>query len=170
MARKSGLGRGLDALIGTDEEFSTIGVQEVPLQNIKPNPHQPRVRIVDEQISEVADSIREHGILQPLIVTKGETPGQYILIAGERRLVAAGQAGLDEVPVLIREASDRERLELALIENLQRSDLGALEAAEAFRQLVEDFNLSHEEIARHVGKSRSAVTNTLRLLRVGELS
>ncbi len=164
MARKSGLGRGLDALIGTDEETAPGGVQEVPIEGIKPNPRQPRNRISEEQIEELADSIREHGVIQPLIVTQGDTPDQYILIAGERRLVAAGQADLESVPVIIREASDRERLELALIENLQRSDLGALEAAEAFRQLVEDFKLSHEEIAAHVGKSRSTVTNTLRLL------
>ena len=97
----------------------------------------------EEQIEELADSIREHGVIQPLIVTQGDTQDQYILIAGERRLVAAGRADLESVPVIIREASDRERLELALIENLQRSDLGALEAAEAFRQLVEDFKLSN---------------------------
>ena len=164
MARKSGLGRGLDALIGTDEDFTASGVNEVPIDGIKPNPLQPRNRMPAEQIEELANSIREHGVIQPLIVTQGETPDEYILIAGERRLVAAGQAGLETVPVIIREASDRERLELALIENLQRSDLGALEAAEAFRQLAEDFKLSHEEIAAHVGKSRSSVTNTLRLL------
>jgi len=164
MARKSGLGRGLDALIGTDEESASGGVEEVLIEGIKPNPRQPRNRMSEEQINELADSIREHGVIQPLIVTQGETPDEYILIAGERRLVAAGQAGLESVPVIIREASDRERLELALIENLQRSDLGALEAAQAFRQLAEDFKLSHEEIAVHVGKSRSTVTNTLRLL------
>jgi len=164
MARKSGLGRGLDALIGTDEDFTASGVNEVPIDGIKPNPLQPRNRMPAEQIEELANSILEHGVIQPLIVTQGDTPDEYILIAGERRLVAAGQAGLETVPVIIREASDRERLELALIENLQRSDLGALEAAEAFRQLAEDFKLSHEEIAAHVGKSRSSVTNTLRLL------
>jgi ParB family chromosome partitioning protein len=164
MARKSGLGRGLDALIGTDADQPASGVNEVPIEGIKPNPLQPRNRMPAEQIEELADSIREHGVIQPLIVTQGNTQDEYILIAGERRLVAAGQAGLETVPVIIREASDRERLELALIENLQRSDLGALEAAEAFRQLAEDFKLSHEEIAAHVGKSRSTVTNTLRLL------
>ena len=149
MARKTGLGRGLDALISTDEEFVSRGVREVPVGQIMPNPSQPRLRMFEDQIEELADSIREHGVIQPLIVTMGESPDQYVLIAGERRLVAARNAGLEKVPVIIREASDRERLELALIENLQRADLGPLEAAQAFQQLVDDFNLSHEEIAAH---------------------
>jgi len=117
-------------------------------------------------MEELAASIREHGVIQPLIVTESDQPGGYTLIAGERRLLAAQQAGLAAVPAIIREASDQQRLELALIENLQRTDLGPLEAAEAFRQLAEDFTLSHEEIAIRVGKSRAAVTNTLRLLKL----
>jgi len=119
-----------------------------------------------DEMDELAASIREHGVIQPLIVTESDQPGGYILIAGERRLLAARQAGLTAVPAIIREASDQQRLELALIENLQRTDLGPLEAAEAFRQLAEDFSLSHEEIAVQVGKNRSTVTNTLRLLKL----
>ena len=114
----------------------------------------------------MTDLIRTHGVLQPLIVTQGTSAGQYILIAGERRWSAARLAGLTEVPVLIREASDEERLELAIIENVQRADLSALEEAEAYRQLAEDFDLSHEAIAAKVGRSRVSITNTLRLLKL----
>jgi ParB family chromosome partitioning protein len=119
-----------------------------------------------EELEELTASIREHGVLQPLIATIGEIDGQYVLIAGERRLQAARLAGLTAVPVLVHQATDQQRLELAIIENVQRSDLSALEEAEAYRQLAEDFHLSHEEIARSVGKSRVTVTNTLRLLRL----
>lgn len=164
MARKSGLGRGLDALIGTDVDIDLSGVKEVPVENIEPNPHQPRSQIDDEGMQELADSIRQHGVIQPLLVTRADLPDRYILIAGERRLLAASRAALETVPVIIREASERQRLELALIENLQRADLGPLEEAHAYRQLVQEFELSHEQIAEHVGKSRTAVTNTLRLL------
>lgn len=125
---------------------------------------QPRNNMQVEQIAELAESVRQHGILQPLIVSRSGTAGEYVLIAGERRLEAARLAGLERVPVITREASDQQRLELALIENLQRADLGPLEAAEAFRQLAQDFGLSHEEIAARVGKSRTTVTNTMRLL------
>jgi len=166
MARKTGLGRGLAALIPGSEPNAANGISSLPVDRIIPNPRQPRTRFDPEETAELAMSIREHGILQPLVVTYDEHADQYILIAGERRLLAARQAGLERVPALVREASDQERLELALIENVQRSDLGALEAAEAFRQLAEDFNLSHEEIAARVGKSRVAVTNTLRLLKL----
>jgi ParB family chromosome partitioning protein len=124
------------------------------------------VRFDPAELAELAASIREHGILQPLIVTQGEQPGQYILIAGERRLLAARQAALESVPVIVREATQQELVELALIENVQRADLGPLEAAEAYRQLVEDFGLSHEGVAEHVGKSRVSITNTLRLLKL----
>ncbi len=133
---------------------------------IIPNPMQPRERMPEENLLELAQSIKEHGILQPLIVTHDEMTGQYTLIAGERRLRAAKIAGLDSVPVIVRTATNRERLELALIENVQRSDLSPLETAEAFRQLAEEFKLSHDEIAARVGKSRVAVTNTLRLLKL----
>ncbi len=190
MARKSGLGKGLDALIpsgfvearGFDQEeakapdgqgtsgqgSSGQGVQEIPVQSILPNPHQPRTNFDPNQLKELAESIREHGIIQPLLVTLGEQAGQYILIAGERRLLASRQAGLEKVPAIIREASEQQRVELALVENVQRADLSPLETAEAYRQLSEAFGMSHEQIAARVGKSRTAVTNTLRLLKLPE--
>ncbi len=167
MARKSGLGKGLDALI-PGEFSSEAGSSEklAPISLIVPNPLQPREKMAEENLLELAQSIKEHGILQPLIVTHDELTGQYTLIAGERRLRAAKLAGLDTVPVIIRTATKRERLELALIENVQRSDLSPLETAEAYRQLADDFQLSHEEISARVGKSRVSVTNTLRLLKL----
>lgn len=164
MSKKSGLGRGLDALIASAESEPAVGgVRQISLESIRPNPRQPRARVDSEQLAELAASIREHGVIQPLIVTGGEAGGGYTLIAGERRLLAARQAGLREVPVIVREASEQQLVELALVENVQRADLNPLEAAEAYRQLNEDFGLSHEEIAERVGKSRVAVTNTMRL-------
>jgi ParB family chromosome partitioning protein len=167
MPQKSGLGRGLGALIpgGEDTQLEN-SVKLVPVDMVLPNPRQPRNMMHPGELEELTLSVREHGVLQPLIVTLGEMPGQYILIAGERRLQAARLAGLASVPVIIRQATDQQRLELAIIENVQRSDLSALEEAEAYRQLAEDFDLSHENIANRVGKSRVAVTNTLRLLRL----
>jgi len=167
MAQKSGLGKGLEALIpggfsGTPAPADTYA----PISMIDPNPRQPREIMDDEHLAELADSIREHGILQPLIVTHDSITGMYTLIAGERRLRAAKIAGLEKVPVIIRTANDQERLELALIENVQRADLSPLETAEAYRQLADDFNLSHDEIAARVGKSRVSITNTLRLLKL----
>jgi ParB family chromosome partitioning protein len=171
MTKHSGLGRGLDALIPTEDDFSSptapaSGVTQLAVSAITPNPRQPRVRFDPAELAELAASIREHGILQPLIVTQGQQPGQFTLIAGERRLLAARQAALETVPVIVREATQQELVELALIENVQRADLGPLEAAEAYRQLVEDFGLSHEAVAGRVGKSRVSVTNTLRLLKL----
>lgn len=169
MKQKGGLGRGLDALLPPAETTAeTRGETLVPVSKIVPNPRQPRGNLNDENIRELADSIREHGILQPLIVTYEAQTDQYILIAGERRLRAAILGGLSMVPVIIRQATDQERLELALIENLQRADLSPLETAEAYRQLIEDFKLTHEEVAARVGKSRVAITNTIRLLRLPE--
>jgi ParB family chromosome partitioning protein len=168
MTRKRGLGKGLDALIPTgDEEITTSsGVKQVPLTDIEPNPRQPRSDLDQESLQELSASIREHGVLQPLIVSPSGTGESYTLIAGERRLEASKLAGLTNVPVIIRQADDRLRLEWALVENLQRTDLNPLEAAEGYRQLAEDFDLSHEDIATRVGKSRTAVTNTLRLLKL----
>jgi ParB family transcriptional regulator, chromosome partitioning protein len=164
MAQKSGLGRGLGALIPSVENPpSENGVLMVVVGAISPNPRQPRSKIQPEELNELTASIREHGVLQPLIVTPQDAAGQYILIAGERRLQAARLAGLESVPVMVRQATDQQRLELAIIENVQRSDLSPLEEAEAYRQLADDFGLSHEQIAAQVGKSRVAVTNTLRL-------
>ena len=169
--KRSGLGKGLDALIPQIETStpqipaeSYAGIREIAVNAITPNPRQPRSTFDEGELSELAASIREHGILQPLIITAGEQPGQFTLIAGERRLMAAKQAGLKTVPVILRDSSEQERLELALIENVQRADLSALETAEAYRQLNDEFGLSHGEIAQRVGKSRVAVTNTLRLL------
>lgn len=167
MSRRAGLGRGLEALIPGGEPPGG-GVSQIPVEAILPNPRQPRTRFDPEELAELAASIREHGVLQPLIVTQDQQPDRYVLVAGERRWLAARQAGLTHVPALLREASDQQRLELALIENVQRADLAPLETADAYRQLAEDFNLSHEEIAARVGKSRSAVTNTLRLLKLPE--
>ena len=167
MPQKTGLGRGLGALIpGGDNVQMGNGVILIPVDKVLPNPRQPRNMMHPESLEELTQSVREHGVLQPLIVTLGESDGLYVLIAGERRLEAARLAGLATVPVLVREATDQQRLELAIIENVQRSDLSALEEAEAYRQLAEDFELSHEGIAARVGKSRVAVTNTLRLLRL----
>ena len=167
MPQKSGLGRGLGALIpGGENALAENGVMLVSVDLVLPNPRQPRSMMHPEELQDLTASIREHGVLQPLIVTPGDMQGRYILIAGERRLQAARLAGLASVPVLVRQATDQQRLELAIIENVQRSDLSALEQAEAYRQLAEDFDLSHEEIAARVGKSRVAVTNTLRLLKL----
>jgi ParB family chromosome partitioning protein len=168
MSRKRGLGKGLDALIPAGEEFPIPGggVLQVPLDHIQPNPRQPRSDFDEEGLKELAQSIREHGVLQPLIVAQPDEGEGYTLITGERRLQAARLAGLVTVPVIVRQADDRQRLEWTLIENLQRSDLNPLEAAEGYRQLADDFDLSHEEIAVRVGKSRTAITNTLRLLKL----
>jgi len=173
MTKKAGLGRGLDALIPvgdfTPESRGTPasnGYQTLQITTISRNPRQPRSQMAQEELSELAASIRENGILQPLIVSPAAESGRYTLIAGERRLLAASLAGLDSVPVIIREVSEQQRLELALIENVQRADLTPLEAAEAYRQLTDDFNLSHEQIAKRLGKSRVSITNTIRLLKL----
>ena len=169
MARKGGLGRGLDALIpGVNELEPTGGATLIPIKNIQPNPRQPRREIQSADLEELAASIREHGIIQPLIVTRKGSSDQYVLIAGERRLKAAAMAGLESVPAIVRDANDQQRLELALIENIQREDLAPIEAAEAYQNLAEEFGLSHDEIAVQVGKSRVAVTNTIRLLKLPE--
>ncbi len=166
--RKSGLGRGLDALIpGANGEGP--GVQHVDVNAIGPNPRQPRQSMDQEALNELAASIQKHGLIQPLIVSLAEAetaaPGvRYVLIAGERRLTAAKIAGLETVPVIVREASPQQMLELALVENVQRADLNPLEEADAYRHLVEDFSLTQEQVAERVGKSRVTVTNTLRLL------
>jgi len=164
--RKSGLGRGLDALIPVERPHR--GYAELPLERIRPNPTQPRAHFGEEALSELAASIREVGVLQPIVVRPDEEEeGRYVLIAGERRWRAASQAGLAEIPSMIRSDSDTSQtLTEALIENLQREDLSPLEEAAAYRQLMEDFGMTHGQIASAVGKSRSAVTNTLRLLQL----
>ncbi|MFQ6101449.1 MAG: ParB/RepB/Spo0J family partition protein [Anaerolineae bacterium] len=163
--RKSGLGKGLEALIPVAEEEAAAaqGVIEVDLASITPNPHQPRAPIRDQDLVELAVSIEEHGVIQPLIVTR--VLDGYQLIAGERRWRAARLAGLPTVPVVVKDVVPSEMLELALVENLQRADLNPLEEAMAYRQLAEEFGLTQEQVARRVGKSRVAVSNTLRLLK-----
>ncbi len=159
---KRGLGRGLEVLIPVDEAQAG-GVQDAPLAAITPNPHQPRGAITTEDLQELAGSIREHGIIQPLIVTR-KADGGYQLIAGERRWRAARLAGLQRVPVIVKDAAPQQMLELALVENVQRADLNPLEEALAYKQLIEEFGLSQGDVAQRVGKSRPAVANTLRLL------
>jgi len=168
MAQRKGLGKGLDALIPGGKAASApassgSGVQQVPVEAIKRNPRQPRLTFKDDELNELAASIKEHGVIQPLIVMPNND-GTFILIAGERRLQASQRAGLRTVPVITRQANNQELLELALIENVQRADLNPMEEAEAYRHLVEDFGLSKEKVAERVGKSRVAVTNTIRLL------
>jgi ParB family chromosome partitioning protein len=164
--RRSGLGRGLDALIPNLQP----SVEQVDIDLIAPNPQQPRSVFDAEALTELAESIREHGVIQPLIVSRpgGAGSAPYQLIAGERRLLASRQAGLTRVPVIVKEATPQALLELALVENLQRQDLGALEEAVAFKRLGEEFNLTQEKIAERVGRSRSAVTNSIRLLTLSE--
>ncbi|HUV27850.1 MAG TPA: ParB/RepB/Spo0J family partition protein [Anaerolineales bacterium] len=169
MVKKSGLGKGLDALLpAADYHLLESGVRQIQTSKISPNPRQPRANFDAGELDQLATSIREHGVIQPLIITAGESAGSYTLIAGERRLMAAKLVELEEVPAIIREASDQELVELALVENVQRADLGPLETAEAYRQLSEDFGLSHEEIAARVGKNRATITNTLRLIKLPE--
>jgi ParB family chromosome partitioning protein len=160
---RGGLGRGLGALLPT----ATEAVQQVDLDLIAPNPDQPRKRFDAQALEDLTDSVRQHGVLQPLIVTRNVSSAgsiSYGLIAGERRLQAARRAGLARVPVIVRDAEELERLELALVENLQRSDLTPLEEAEAFRRLVDEFGLTQEEVGRRLGRGRVAVANSLRLL------
>jgi ParB family chromosome partitioning protein len=140
------------------------GVDEVDIDLIVPNPHQPRSAVDEASLEELAASIREHGVLQPLLVSAGEPEGVYQLIAGERRLRAARMAGLTKVPVVVRESAPRELLELALVENLQREDLNPIEQAQAYRRLADEFGMTQDEIAQRVGRSRAAVANALRLL------
>ncbi len=162
-ARKSGLGRGLDALIPVAR--SAEGYSAIPVDRIAPNPVQPRRHFDEESLEELAASIGEVGVLQPVVVEALED-GRYQLIAGERRWRAARLAGLGEIPAVVRTVADSGRLTEALIENIHREDLTALEAAAAYEQLLEDFGMTHEEVGKRVGKSRAAVTNTLRLLQL----
>ena len=175
MPRKAGLLKGLGALIPPTEEGQAeeiLSPTMLALDAIQPNPRQPRASeaLLDGPgklgLEDLAASIREHGILQPLVVTPSGEKDRYLLIAGERRWRAARLAGLETVPVVVRQASDQQRLELALVENIQRADLSPLETAEAYQMLADDFNLSQVEIARQVGKARPTVANTLRLLKL----
>ena len=163
------LGRGLSALIPDieKEQNPQWGITTLPVNSIKPNHYQPRKTFDPEKLAELTDSIRENGIIQPIIVTKTSS-SEYELVAGERRLEAAKQAGLEKVPVVIRSVSEKEQLQLALIENIQREDLNPIEEAIAYNTLVEDFSLTHSQISEIVGKDRATVTNSLRLLKLPE--
>ena len=160
------MGRGLSALIATGEGVGGLKFEELPVSAIHPNARQPRNSFPEAGIRELAASIREVGILQPLVVRS--TPAGFELIAGERRLRAAKEADLERVPVLIRQAGDNESMELALVENLQRENLSPLETAAAYQALMDGFGLTKDQLARRLGKSRAAVTNTLRLVHLPE--
>lgn len=159
--KPQGLGRGLAALI-PQRGPTTSGSVEIPLARIRENPRQPRLRMHDDALAALADSISQHGVIQPVLVT--ETIDGYQLVAGERRVRAARLAGLERIPAVVRQLADREQLELALVENLQREDLDPIEAARAYRQLMDDFAFTQEELATRVGRARSTIANTLRLL------
>src|SRR5438105_7920186 len=154
-----GLGRGLGALI----PHAAVGLREIPVEAITPNPLQPRTHFDEQELEELAQSIREHGILQPILVSQ-QPDGAYVLITGERRWRAAQLAHVRTLPALIKEATPQASLEMALVENIQRSDLNPLEEAHAFRQLLDEHGLTQEQLAQRLGKSRVAITNTLRLL------
>lgn len=159
--RPQGLGRGLAALI-PQRAAGSSGSIEIPLSRIRENPRQPRLRISDDALATLAESIRQHGVIQPILVT--ETIDGYQLVAGERRVRASRLAGLERIPAIVRQLADRQQLELALVENLQREDLDPIEAARAYRQLMDEFSFTQEDLSSRVGRARSTVANTLRLL------
>lgn len=165
MSRQA-LGRGLRALIPESSLGVGEGLREVPVAEVAPNPFQPRRQFADENLQELAESIRAHGVLEPVVVrpVEGREPVRYELVVGERRWRAAQLAGLTTLPAVVRSVGDREMLQMALVENLQREDLNPVEEAEAYRRLVEEFGLSQEEVARAVGRKRPTVANTMRLL------
>ncbi|GDX19689.1 putative chromosome-partitioning protein ParB [Actinomycetes bacterium] len=172
VARKSGLGRGLDALIPTGSTVMTprdgggtgTGLQEISVSSIDPNPNQPRNHFDEDSLAELSASIKAIGLLQPVLVRPSSTPDRFELIAGERRWRASKRAGLSTIPAIVRVTDDVSSVEQALVENLHRQDLTPLEEAAAYQQLLEDFSMTHEQVAAKVGKSRSAITNSLRLL------
>lgn len=169
MARRSGLGKGLSALIPTEVVGDrSSALREVPIGSIKPNPRQPRVNFDEDTMASLAASIKELGILQPVLARQigGAAADDYELIAGERRWRAARRAGLQTIPVLVQTSDETRSLEQALVENLHRQDLNVLEEASAYQQLIEEFGYTHDQVATRVGKSRTAVTNTLRLLQL----
>jgi ParB family transcriptional regulator, chromosome partitioning protein len=159
--RPQGLGRGLAALI-PQRAPAAGGSTEIPLARIRENPRQPRLRMADQALETLSASIREHGVIQPILVT--ETIDGYQLVAGERRVRAARMAGLERIPAVIRQLADQQQLELALVENLQREDLDPMETAFAYRQLIDEFSFTQEALAARVGRARATVANTLRLL------
>ncbi len=166
--KKRGLGRGLQDLLSPTDWLKRDDIQlfYCPIDRLIQNPYQPRQSVEDDQLEEMVDSIREKGVLQPILVARTDNPEQYQILAGERRWRASELAGLSEVPVILREASSAEALELALIENIQRRDLNCIEEAMAYKRLQEEFSLTQDEIAKKVGKNRATVANTLRLLQL----
>ncbi len=166
------LGRGLAALIGemdkpeTEQKEAVRADRSVPIEFVSPNPRNPRRQFVESDLSDLAQSIREHGIVQPVVVRSGDAPGRFEIIAGERRWRAAQRAGLTEVPVILREVDDKAALELAIIENVQRADLNPLEEARGYQQLIDEHNYTQADLGQVIGKSRSHVANTLRLLKL----
>ena len=167
MAKPRGLGKGLEALFEDSRDDSKSGVTTVRLSEIEPNLSQPRKQFDEEALSELADSIAAHGVLQPLLI-RPTSGGTYQIVAGERRWRAARLAGLTEVPALIREINDEEMDQLALIENLQREDLNAVETAQGYRRLMDKYGMTQEQLSEAVGKSRPAIANTLRILSLPE--
>jgi ParB family chromosome partitioning protein len=166
--KKKGLGRGLEALLGaSDKGNANAGVAMLSLNQLQAGKYQPRKNMVDASLQELSESIKEQGIMQPLLV-RSIAPGKYEIIAGERRFRAATMAGLKEVPVLIKEANDQATAAMALIENMQREDLNALEEANGLARLIEEFGYTHDKAAQAVGKSRSAVSNLLRLMQLAK--
>jgi ParB family chromosome partitioning protein len=164
--RQGGLGRGLASLIPQRPAGPSTAPSEIPIERIKRNPYQPRKRVDEEALRQLTDSVRAHGILQPILVT--EQLDGYQLIAGERRLRAAQLAGLERIPAVVRQVAERDQLELALVENLLRADLNPLEEALAFRQLLDEFSFTQDELATRLGRARSTIANTLRLLDMRE--
>ena len=164
--KKGGLGRGLESLFN-ENATDTDGAVRLNINDIEPNRGQPRKDFDETALSELADSIAQHGLIQPIVV-KPTAQGRYSIIAGERRWRACRMAGLNEVPVIIKDADDQTLMEIALIENLQREDLNAVEEALGYRSLIDSFGLTQDEVAKKMGKSRSAVTNALRLLALND--
>jgi ParB family transcriptional regulator, chromosome partitioning protein len=164
---KKALGKGIDALLGGDRHADASPAAEAAIADLKPNPEQPRREFTESSLRELADSIREKGVLQPILV-EADDDGGYIIIAGERRVRAARLAGLDRIPVVERTFTAQEKLEIALIENVQREDLSALEEARAYKRLMEMADLSQDQVARKVGKDRSTIANAIRLLKLPE--
>ena len=167
MSEQSKLGRGLDALLGTSMHANTAATEDirtVPIEKLAPGPYQPRSEIDEDALNELADSIRAHGIIQPIVARISDRSGYYEIIAGERRWRAAQRAALHEVPVLVRDIPDRSAMAISLIENIQREDLNPVEQANLLKRLSDEFSMSHKQIAESIGRSRASVTNMFRLL------
>lgn len=171
MSKKFGLGKGLGALIPEDSSEDNLllnGMQKIDISLIRANNTQPRKSFDEEKIMELSESIKQYGVIQPILITKDDGTHTYTIVAGERRWRAAKLAGIKEVPVIIKELNKKEILEISLIENIQRQDLNPIEEAKAYKDLLEDFKLTQEELSKRVGKSRTAITNCIRLLNLDE--